>query len=247
MGSAGTGGAGGMGGAGGAGGGLGNGLVLWYKFDEAGGMTVADSSGNARNTGIATIGGGTGSFSTTHQVGTGAVNLGGTSSTVGAYVNVPTNLSAMGAGATITIACWVNITTARNWARLWDFNNSSTTGYMFLSPQEQTNGFVRFAITQTNNGGEQMISSAAKLPTGWHHIAITLDAASTGTMYIDGTVAGTNTAMTLRPTSIGATTNNWIGRSAFTADPYLAGLVDDFRVYNRALSASEITTLYGIR
>jgi hypothetical protein len=76
-----------------------------------------------------------------------------------------------------------------------------------------------------------------------------LDAGATytGTMYIDATVAGTNTAMTLRPSSVGATPNNWIGRSAYTTDPYLAGLVDDFRIYNRALSASEITTLYGIR
>jgi len=53
--------------------------------------------------------------------------------------------------------------------------------------------------------------------------------------------------MTLRPSTIGNTTNNWIGRSAWSPDPYFGGLLDDFRVYNRALSASEITTLYGIR
>jgi hypothetical protein len=66
----------------------------------------------------------------------------------------------------------------------------------------------------------------------------------TGTLYIDGVVAGTNPAMTLRPSSLGNTVNNWIGRSAYTSDPYFAGLIDDFRVYNRALSAAEITTLY---
>ena len=53
--------------------------------------------------------------------------------------------------------------------------------------------------------------------------------------------------MTLRPSDLGNTANNWIGRSAFTADPYFDGLVDDFRVYNRALTAAEITALYAVR
>ena len=74
-----------------------------------------------------------------------------------------------------------------------------------------------------------------------------LDAGATytGTLYIDGVVAGTNAAMTLRPSSLGNTINNWIARWAYTADPYFAGLIDDFRVYARALSPSEITTLYA--
>jgi hypothetical protein len=228
---------------------IGTGMVVWYKFDEASGTTAADSSGNNRNGTLTTVGGGAGSFSTTHQVGTHAVSLGGTSSTVGAYVNVPASLNTMGATTAVTIACWVNVTTARNWARVWDFNNTSSTGYMFLTTQEQTSGFVRFAITQTTNANEQQISSASVLATGWHHIAVVLDvgATYTGTLYIDGAVAGTNTAMSLRPSSIGNTANNWIGRSAFTSDPYLAGLVDDFRVYNRALTAAEITMLYAVR
>jgi hypothetical protein len=182
-------------------------------------------------------------------VGTGAISLNGTSSTVGGYINVPASLNAMGATTAVTIACWVNVSTARNWQRVWDFNNTSTTGYMFLTTQEQTNARVRFAITTTNNGAEQVITSASTLATGWHHIAIVLDvgATYTGTMYIDGLVAGTNTAMTLRPSSIGNTANNFIGKSAYTADPYFAGIVDDFRVYNRALTASEMTALVAFR
>jgi len=237
-------------GGGGAGGTINSGMVVWYKFDESSGTTAADASGNARNGAVMTAGGGTGTFSTTHQVGTNAVSLNGTSATVGAFVNVPASLNAMGATTAVTIASWVNVTTARNWARVWDFNNSSTTGYMFLTTQEQTNMRVRFAITQTNNAGEQALTSASTLASGWHHIAVVLDvgATYTGTLYIDGVVAGTNTAMTLRPSTIGNTANNWIGKSAFVGnDPYFAGLIDDFRVYNRALTAVEITALYTIR
>ena len=48
--------------------------------------------------------------------------------------------------------------------------------------------------------------------------------------------------MTLKPSNMGSTTQNWIGRSQFN-DPYLNGRVDDFRIYNKALTASEIAAL----
>jgi hypothetical protein len=73
-------------------------------------------------------------------------------------------------------------------------------------------------------------------------VAVVLNG-STGTLYVNGTAVGTNTAMTLTPSSLGNTTQNWIGRSQFAADPYLNGIVDDFRIYGGALTAAQITTL----
>jgi hypothetical protein len=49
--------------------------------------------------------------------------------------------------------------------------------------------------------------------------------------------------MTLTGASLGNTTQNWIGRSQYQADPYLDGKVDDLRIYSRALSAAELATL----
>jgi hypothetical protein len=228
-------------------------MVVWYKFDETSGTTAADASGNARNGTLAATGSQSATFTTTHQVGTGALNLNG-STTAGGYVNVPMSLNAMGATAAVTITAWVNISNGmdRPWARVWDFNNSSTTGYMFLTTYQAQNtpNSVRFAITTTTNTAEQQISATGRLSTAaWHHIAVVLAAGSpyTGTLYIDGVSAGTNTAMTLHPSDLGNTVNNWIGRSAFAPDPYFGGLVDDFRVYNRALTAAEITMLYAVR
>jgi len=65
----------------------------------------------------------------------------------------------------------------------------------------------------------------------------------TGTMYLDVQVVGTNKAMTLHPSDLGATTNNWIGRSQYAGNNYLNGSLDDFRVYRRALSQPEIVAL----
>jgi hypothetical protein len=49
--------------------------------------------------------------------------------------------------------------------------------------------------------------------------------------------------MTLAPFDLGETTQNWLGRSQYTADPVLAGRLDDFRLYHGALSAAEIAAL----
>ena len=90
------------------------------------------------------------------------------------------------------------------------------------------------------------MTTPAALSTGaWHHLAVVLGAGATytGTLYIDKVAVGTNAAMTLRPSNLGNTANNFIGRSAFAADPYFDGYIDDFRIYKRALTAAEITAL----
>jgi hypothetical protein len=116
---------------------------------------------------------------------------------------------------------------------------------MFLTPQNGSTGAVRFAITTSGNGAEQQITGSSALPTGvWTHVAVT-KSGNTGTLYVNGSVVGTNNAMTLSPSSLGSTNQNWLGRSQYSADPYLNGRIDDFRIYNRALSASEVQSLSG--
>ena len=47
-----------------------------------------------------------------------------------------------------------------------------------------------------------------------------------------------------KPSDLGATTNNFIGRPCYNGDAYLKkALLNDFRLYNRALSAPEVITL----
>ena len=70
--------------------------------------------------------------------------------------------------------------------------------------------------------------------------------AMTATLYLDGTVAATSSVAVL-PKDLGVTNQNWIGRSQFTADAFFNGMVDDFRLYNRAVSGSEIRYLAGDR
>ena len=202
--------------------------VVWYKFDETSGTVASDASGNGKN---GTVTGGTWVAGKIAN----AVNLSGSTQYISAPAGVVSTLN------DFTIATWVKVTTNSTWARIFDFGANSNT-YMFLAPTAGST--IRFAITTSGNGAEQVINGTSALSTGvWHHVAVT-HIGNTGTLYVDGAVVGTNTNMTLRPSSMGSTPNNYIGKSQF-ADPYLNGQVDDFRIYNRGLSGAEVQGLFN--
>ena len=203
-------------------------LKAWYQFDETSGTTAADSSGYGNNGTV--INGATWTAGNNGN----AVNLDGTDDYIALPAGVVSNAN------TATVATWVNLDTLSNWTRIFDFGSGTST-YMNLIPKNGANSKIRFTI-QNNGSSQQIIDGTSALATGgWHHVAVTLNGA-TGILYVDGVEVGRNSAMTIKPSDMGATTQNYIGRSQFV-DPYLDGRVDDFRVYNRALSSTEITSL----
>lgn len=206
-------------------------LLTLLMFNEASGTNAADGSGRGMHSTL---------FNGPARVtgkGGNAVDLSGSSQ----YISLPA--APVNTLNNFTIAAWVNLDAVSQYARIFDFG-SGTNSYMFLTPRSADNT-VRFAITTSGLSGEQRINGTAPLPTGaWTHIAVTLSG-STGILYVNGVAVGSNPNMTLSPQSLGATTQNWIGRSQFSADPYLDGRVDDFRIYSGAFSAADIQALAG--
>ncbi|WP_238322841.1 DUF5695 domain-containing protein, partial [Gorillibacterium massiliense] len=191
--------------------------LVQYDFSESSGTSAADSSGNSKTGAL-----NGGATFTAGQTGN-AVTLNGTDG----YVSMPTGI--VNGTTNMTIAMWVKANSLSSWMRIFDIG-SSTTNYMFLSPQPGGAG-LRFTITTGGNGAEQQINTTTAFPTGvWKHVAVTISG-TTGNLYVDGALVATNTNMTLNPSSLGATTNNWIGRSQFAGDPYFNGQIDDFRIY----------------
>jgi hypothetical protein len=162
-----------------------------------------------------------------------------------AYVTLPVG-AAIASMTNATIATNVFFSnTGGAWQRIFDFG-TGTTVYMFLSPRQGTTGSMRFAI-RTATVGEQVVNAPATLPSGWHHVAVVFDSqAMRITLYLDGDVVG-STATTLLPRDLGNTTQNWLGRSQWAADAYFTGSLDEFRIYNRILSAAEVRYLAGDR
>jgi hypothetical protein len=161
------------------------------------------------------------------------------------YVDLPIG-SLLSTLNSATIATWVYFTNTGNaWQRVFDFG-TGTTAYMFLTSNNGSR-IVRFAITTNGTSAERLVTAPSALATGWHHVAVVIDSASMGLrLYQDGTLAASGTT-TVLPKDLGVTTLNWLGRSQYTADPYFVGSIDEFRIYNRALSEGEVRYLAGDR
>jgi hypothetical protein len=136
-----------------------------------------------------------------------------------------------------------NITGAGNF--VWVFSTHSTCTqtagkYIAYRVNQQ-----RYAQSTGGWGNEAVgIQKGAAVAKGvWQHV-VYVQSGTTGTIYVDGATLATGTA-SRKPKDIGeATPYNWIGRPQFSSDAYLSGArLSDFRIYNRALTASEITQL----
>ena len=203
--------------------------VAYLKLDESSGTTAFDSSPNGNH---GTLVGGplwtTGQFDN-------ALDLDG----VDDHVTLPAGVVA--GVRDFTIAGWVKLDSVDNWSRVFDFGASTST-YMFLSPSNGATRKLRFAISTSGGPGEQIIEGPSALPLGvWTHVAVTLTN-KTGTLYVNGSAVGTNPSMSLTPASLGATANNYLGKSQY-ADPYLNGQLDEFVIHDRALADAEIAAL----
>jgi uncharacterized protein len=202
--------------------------ILHYKFDETSGNVVNDSSGNARN----------GTAIGTHTWVAGRIGNALTFDGASAFVALPVGV--VSTLSEITIATWVEIDATRVWQRIVDFGNS-TTVYMFLTPNSSA-GKVQFAITTNSNPGQQLLNGTSTFPTAtWKHIAFVFDGQK-ASLYVDGALESTG-AMKLRPADLGTTASNWLGRSEYNQDPYFKGMLDDFRIYDRALTAEQVSLI----
>ncbi|HEY1201527.1 MAG TPA: DUF2341 domain-containing protein [Niastella sp.] len=169
-----------------------------------------------------------------------------TSGTAGVqYLQLPNNIFNVN---NFTFEGWVYLETVNtNWERIFDFGTGTNVN-MFLCPSINTNGVKRFAITTSGNTNEEQISSTTTTGTAaWHHFAVTINNSNgRGTLYYDGASNATNNSMSLRPSSMGATTNqNYFGLSQYSGDHGLYGNFDEFRISNTVRSAGWIQTSFN--
>ncbi len=143
-----------------------------------------------------------------------------------------------------TFAVWVSIDEDADgsWMRAFDVG-TGTDNYLFLCPRVGTDNGVRLAILTPDLSGETGLTSNNTLSSGWHHLVGVFDN-GTLSLYVDSQLAGSVSTETY-PQGLGVTTQNWLGRSQWESDAYFEGLMDEFRVYDRALTAGEVRFLAG--
>jgi Concanavalin A-like lectin/glucanases superfamily len=219
-----------------------------WLFEEGSGTSTADGSGNG-NTGILV---GATWVADRHGTGT-ALHFNGTSQ----YVRVADSSSLDITGA-ITIAAWVKPETVRLQAVVKKAvtSGSRTDGYE-LSLDSETGGcsinpcaFGRFNEKTSANLFRIDASTTYTITNPWSLYAVTYDPVdNTLRMYRDGVLSNTNTPAS--PLTI-ATNDLYLGIGAQlsgtgpTATYLFKGSLDDILIFNRALSATEISALYDL-
>ena len=207
-------------------------LVVHYALDETTGTVAADSSGNGHNGAL--VGG-------PALTGDSGVTLDG----VDDHVKLPDNILAGLDSITVSTEVLIRANQATPYF-IYGLGTPATSnsgaGYLFA-----TGNSYKTAITPGNWSGEQVTSTTASLPRDvWKTLTYTLDdPTDVATLYLDGVKVAEKNGVTVKPSVIGAgtTTANYIGRSNYASDRYLAGSVRDFRIYDTALSAVEVTAL----
>ena len=188
------------------------------------GDNLLDMSPNANHAAIA------GTESHVSDNGMNGISLSGTNN----YIQLPYTIANYDE---ITISAWINYQGGNTWQRLFDFGNG-TEQYMFLTPN---NGSVmRFAIK--NGGSEQTVSTTSlKASSGWTHVVVTLGSQGAA-IYVNGEKKAERASIDIKPSDI-KPVFNYIGRSQFKGDPDLKACVSDFRIYNYAMTADEVSEL----
>ena len=139
----------------------------------------------------------------------------------------------------LTVSAWVKLHALTPWSRIFDFG-SGTTSFIYLAPTDGAG--VHFAMVSPT-GVFDLVSATQPLAadSAWHHVAVTVDAASLATIYVDGNAIASATT-TVPVSDFANATDLWLGKSRFP-DPYLNGSMDELRIGCRALTADEIKNL----
>lgn len=166
-------------------------------------------------------------------------------------VNIPTNNSSLQFTGYGSVSAWVKYSEGSKGGSIFmkqsdDYYGGGHEWGMILS--SWSNGTASFGVVHTNGGDHSHnVSATSTLANGnWHHVAgVWGDGGDTLKIYVDGKLGNTATidAGTLRtgtlPSSIGCDNPNHP-----TAFSYFSGGIDEVRVYDRALTGTDVLTLF---
>jgi hypothetical protein len=112
------------------------------------------------------------------------------------------------------------------------------------------NGTVGAVLHKSNVGTVNVFAGDGRMVNDgqWHHIAVVFNRGANMIRYVDGAASGTQNDLSfLNGQSVDNTNQLRIGaRDQSGNEIYFNGLIDEARVYSRALSAAEIAALAGV-
>jgi plastocyanin len=215
-----------------------NGLIAYWPFDEGTGTSSNDASGNSQTAFLYNN-----TSWTSGKVGPSAVSFDGATNLVGI------NVDSWALANTFSYTFWANPSRAHT------IDTESTSGYagyynthnFLLDPSWYEAGEVGAGISVATNGvsiyenGDSDFAPVLvyNAPiSGWTQITVVYQNKQPK-LYINGTLVRTGLTSRQRLVHL---TPDYIGGGFYG---YYGGSVDDTRIYNRALTDTEITTIYN--
>src|SRR5262249_23147490 len=102
------------------------------------------------------------------------------------------------------------------------------------------------ALSFFNNGGTGSGSFGNAFPSNsWQHVVF-VNTGTTLSVYRNGIQEGSSISSTVDSTCVNPATGSTFGSYSDGTQLFYPGLIDDVRLYNRALSAQEIKRLYNM-
>ncbi len=206
-----------------------NGLVGWWKFDETNGTVAYDSSGNGNDgnlTGGPTWVGG--------KIG-GALSFDG----VDDFVDVRN----FQWGGVTSISSRVKYKAFQKYSRIIDFGNGQES-YNVIIANKDSSSDLHFSVYDVPSKNKRLEVSNFWPLNEWVHFVATIDENGVMKVYKDAILSGSKIDA-FKPSTI-SRTKQYIGKSNWSVDSYYKGLIDDLRIYDRALSAAEVQALYNL-
>jgi hypothetical protein len=226
-----------------------NGLVGHWKFDETSGTTAYDSSGNEYDAILYGTSSGSGSW-VSGKVG-GAIDLDGSND----YLAIKDlNYSQPGQIPAVSISVWIKSSKSTE-AYIVSYDRSEN--WRLSMGGMNNNKKLFFASSNNGNGTSDKYGATILNDNNWHHVVVTYDkVTSKKIFYLDGLVDATHTVHSNKPLGRGAetrygtigTTNEdgTFNDSSTTRGDYFNGLLDDLRIYDRAVTLSEVGSLNSL-
>ncbi len=147
---------------------------------------------------------------------------------------------------TFTVAVWVNVTDLTAIRGIVGTRIKGENTFDLKAMSTMVHGDIGSGTAWLNTAVDITAANGGVISTGvWHHIAYVVDdATDTAKMYLDGALAATAT-FTGTPLFMKSGQSLGIGSCYDGAVERMRGLIDEVRLYNRALSAAEAAALAG--
>jgi len=207
-------------------------LVIWNKFIG----NLDDSSGNGNNL-IAT---GTVSYDTQNYIfNQSSVYLSGDT-----YFTAPTTLDMyqIWLSRGITLSAWFKADpSSDNWAGLFEINLDANNRLGVAKNGSNADLWIGKLTGGSTWHVNAVVSNSTFFNNIWHHLVFIIDGSGNWEVYLDNVKVNNYAATSSLPSTF---RNLYVGNSLGAANRQFKGNIDDFRLYDAALTGYEVEKLY---